>query len=83
MNILSWNYRGASSKKVLRNVQSLLSYLKPDMLILLETRVPSSRAIRVSLARFLISLHAVNPRGLLGVFGSSGGVMWFLWMFCL
>lgn len=47
MIIISWNCRGAASKKFFRHLSDLLSTHRPDILLLLETKVKSNNTQHV------------------------------------
>ena len=72
MNILTWNCRGAGSDVFFRNLLDMLQQYKPAMLILLETRVPSSRGERILTHSYFDRFLPVEARGF------AGGI-WMFW----
>lgn len=54
--IISWNVRGLNKSGKLREISSRLSNLKPDIMILLETRVKETKASRT---REKLNLHNI------------------------
>ncbi|PON33272.1 Endonuclease/exonuclease/phosphatase [Trema orientale] len=66
MIALAWNYRGLASRSTVLDLKALLSSFSPDLLILSETKIPTSK-----LSTCLNSLHFYNlvhvpPVGLSG-----------------
>lgn len=60
MRILSWNIRGAGRKKFLAQLKHLVSCYMPDVLVLMETKVASSKASNIiSKINFLNSIEIV------------------------
>lgn len=72
MKVISWNCRGAGSSPFCRNVHKLIFDYKLDILILLETRVPSNRAVQVSNFGNFEEFVCVEAKGY------SGGI-WIFW----
>lgn len=63
MRILSWNIRGAGRKGFLAQLKHLVSCYMPDVLVLMETKVASSKASNIiSKINFLNSIEIV-PEG--------------------
>lgn len=76
MIIISWNCRGTGSKKFFRNLQSLWGDHKYDILILMETRVSSTRIACIACIGVLI---VWKPRALAMAFGFFGKKLMSQW----
>lgn len=66
MKLLSWNCRGAGSPDTIRYVIRLSCDHKPNILFLMETRVPSVQARRILRRSHFTQLAAVEVRGFAG-----------------
>lgn len=66
MNIISWNYRGASSKKFFRHLSDLLSTHRLDILFLLETKVKTNKTQSVLRMGGFDGFFAAEARGFAG-----------------
>ncbi|XP_028127267.1 uncharacterized protein LOC114323788 [Camellia sinensis] len=72
MDLLIWNYMGAGNKKFKRNLCELVQIHKPDLLVLMETKVElASMGMFFNQMGFITSAH-VDP------IGRSGGIL-MLW----
>lgn len=68
-NILAWNVRGAANTELLSNVQQFVDVHKPDVLIIVETRVDPSKLKRTFL------LLGYNGFCFAQVNGYAGGII--------
>ncbi|OMO98968.1 Endonuclease/exonuclease/phosphatase [Corchorus capsularis] len=68
----AWNVRGAGRPKFLHELNGMIARLSPQILILMETKVSSSRANRIISQLPFYGKILVNPIAL------SGGI-WLLW----
>ncbi|KAI8032770.1 hypothetical protein LOK49_LG01G00012 [Camellia lanceoleosa] len=72
MDLLIWNCRGAGNKRFKRNMRELVRIHKPNLLVLLETKVEfSAMGMFFNRMGFTTSAH-VDP------IGRSGGI-WMVW----
>ncbi|KAI7991201.1 hypothetical protein LOK49_LG12G00888 [Camellia lanceoleosa] len=72
MKILIWNCRGAGNNTFKRNLRELLNIHKPEILVLMETKVPFS-----SLGNFFNNL-GFSASTVVDPVGRMGGI-WMLW----
>ncbi|KAI8019916.1 hypothetical protein LOK49_LG04G01322 [Camellia lanceoleosa] len=73
MDLLIWNCRGAGNDRFRRNLRELVQMHKPDMIILMETKVDlNSMGMFFNNLGYTASTH-VDP------IGRSGGI-WLLWI---
>lgn len=72
MKLLSWNCRGAGSSDTIRYIVRMVQDYKPNILFLMETRVPSVQAHRLLRKTHYSHIAAVEARGF------AGG-LWCLW----
>lgn len=72
IRLLSWNCRGAGSPQTVRAIKGLLRDYHPNIMFLMETRVPSLRARQIIRGSSFTHLMAVEARGF------SGG-LWCFW----
>ncbi|CAL5416425.1 unnamed protein product [Camellia sinensis] len=72
MTLLIWNCRGAGNKKFKRNLRELVQIHKPDLLVLMETKVElAAMGMFFNQMGFTTSAHV-------DLVGRSGGI-WMLW----
>lgn len=72
LSLISWNYRGVSSRASLRHLRELLRSNSPDNLILLETRCDSVVLEKIYKLSNLNHVVVSEARGF------SGGI-WVIW----
>lgn len=71
MKILSWNIRGAGKKGSLTQLKHVIDCNKPEVLVLMETRINSSKACKLISKTNFPNFVEIPPEGY------SGGI-WFL-----
>ncbi|KAI8018792.1 hypothetical protein LOK49_LG04G01997 [Camellia lanceoleosa] len=72
MDMIIWNCRGASNARFRRTLRELVSLHKPDMLILMETKVElNTMGMSFNNLEYTASTH-VDPIG-------RSGSIWLLW----
>lgn len=72
MKILSWNVRGAAHPNLKTTLMDMVRRDKPEIIFLLETRLPASRREEIK------DLIKYNSSQGIDAHGFSGGI-WFLW----